>query len=195
MSNIYQLPIAIPATQGTKPNFKFMVVGDDLPAITGANYLNQYNLEGFILAPTDIVRMLYNYNQQSNVGVLAEFTVSITGGIITLVPSSSVGYMILGVSAKTASTTHTQAGATVINTQITNVTVSNASDAISLPPAIPGLFLICINNGSTAGTVYGHGTDTINGTAGNIGSVTFSASKTTNFYCVAAGTWLTGNVA
>ena len=55
---LFQLPTPIPGTQGSLPNFKFMVSGDSIATITTAGYLNQVSLEGFPVAPTDVIQLL-----------------------------------------------------------------------------------------------------------------------------------------
>lgn len=90
----------------------------------------------------------------------------------------------------TASTTHTQAGATAITTDMVYVTTSNASDAVVLPVAVAGRKIEIVNASANAGVVYGNGSDTINGTAGATG-VAYAASKTLTCRCFTAGAWVT----
>jgi hypothetical protein len=94
-------------------------------------------------------------------------------------------------SAITASTTHTQAGATPITTMQAAVTVNNASDSVILPPSAPGLQIDVANlSASLAGQIYASGSDTINGTAGSTG-IALAANAVTLFFCFQAGKWLT----
>jgi hypothetical protein len=97
MANIYQPPLPIPATSGTLPNLKFMIVGDNLAAVTTAGYLTSQALEGYTLSNNDILMMLYSYNQQTGAGSFGIFTVSIAGatGVITLTSWSNPGEVIL----------------------------------------------------------------------------------------------------
>lgn len=85
-SLIYQLPTPIPATVGISPNFKFMVCGDDLAAITTPGYLNENNLQTFQVNSSDILQILYDYSSQSNSGTFGIFIVStdLSTGLITL---------------------------------------------------------------------------------------------------------------
>jgi hypothetical protein len=76
------------------------------------------------------------------------------------------GLQTLSNASITAGTTHTQAAATPITTMMAAVTVANASDGVVLPPAVPGLQIEIANLSTNAGTLYGNGTDTVNGTAG-----------------------------
>jgi hypothetical protein len=101
------------------------------------------------------------------------------------------GLQTLSPGSYTASTTHSQAGATPITTMMAAVTVNNASDATLLPPAVPGLQMSVANLSATlAGQMYASGTDTINGTAGATG-VALTANQVTLFFCIQAGKWLT----
>jgi hypothetical protein len=97
MANIYQPPLPIPATSGTLPNLKFMIVGDNLAAVTTAGYLTSQALEGYTLSNNDILLMLYSYNQQTGAGSFGIFTVSIAGatGVITLTSWSNPGEVVL----------------------------------------------------------------------------------------------------
>jgi hypothetical protein len=100
MPTIYQLPIQQPAMVGVFPNQKFAVFGDNLATITGAGYLNQVNLESNPVSTTDILQVLYSFNQQTQVGTYGVFTVSIsTSGVITLVAAVSPGDVLLPVTA------------------------------------------------------------------------------------------------
>lgn len=91
----------------------------------------------------------------------------------------------------TASTTHTQVGATPILTMNVAVTTSNASDAVVLPPATSGMEVTIVNlSAVNAMQVFGSGTDTINGTAGATG-VSQAANAVTIYFCFVAGAWVT----
>ncbi|HWY98074.1 MAG TPA: hypothetical protein VNY36_03210 [Bacteroidia bacterium] len=95
---IYQLPTPWPATVGISPNFKAMVCGDDLSTISTEGYLNQVDLQSNPVSTTDILQILYNFNPQTQVGLYGSFSVSITDGIITLMPTSIPGEIILPVT-------------------------------------------------------------------------------------------------
>jgi hypothetical protein len=104
---------------------------------------------------------------------------------------ASSGLQTLSNSSITASTTHTQAGATPITTMQVAVTVNNASDAVVLPPSAPGLQIQIANlSASLAGQLYASGSDTINGTAGSTG-VALTANQVTLVFCIQSGKWLT----
>jgi hypothetical protein len=100
MPTIYQLPIQQPAMVGVFPNQKFAVFGDNLATVTTAGYLNQVNLESNPIASTDILQVLYSFNNVTNVGTYGVFTVSISNsGVITLVAAVSPGDVLLPVVA------------------------------------------------------------------------------------------------
>ena len=83
--SIIQLPLPIAANTGVVPNIKTMTTTDSLATITTAGYMNQYSLEGYPLATTDVLHVLYSFNTTTNVGTFGIFTVSISNGVITLV--------------------------------------------------------------------------------------------------------------
>lgn len=97
MANIYQPPFSIPATNGTLPRLKFMIVGDNLAAVTNAGYLTSQALEGYTLSNNDILMMLYSYNQQTGAGSFGIFTVVVNGatGLITLTSWANPGEVVL----------------------------------------------------------------------------------------------------
>jgi hypothetical protein len=92
MPTIYQLPIQQPAMVGVFPNQKFAVFGDNLATITAAGYLNSVNLESNPISATDVLQVLYSYNNVTKSGSFGIFTVSISNsGVITLVEWSNPG--------------------------------------------------------------------------------------------------------
>ena len=89
----------------------------------------------------------------------------------------------------TASTTHTQGGATAITKQVSRFSVvANAGDSGVLPAATAGDFRVVINDGAHAMQVYGNGSDTIDGVAGATG-VPLTNAKRAIFFCLTAGAW------
>lgn len=86
---IIQLPLPIAANSGVTPNIKTMTTTDNLATITAAAYLNSVNLEGYPVATTDELHVLYSFNPVTNVGTLGIFGVSISNGVITLVEDAS----------------------------------------------------------------------------------------------------------
>lgn len=101
------------------------------------------------------------------------------------------GFSTFATSVITASTTHTQAAATPITTMNVAVTTNNASDAVLLPTAVPGLEVTIVNlSGTNAMQVYASGSNTINGTAGSTG-VSQAASAVTIYFCFQTGLWVT----
>lgn len=100
-TGILQLPIQLAGTVGVFPNLKFMVTADNLATITTAGYLNQVNLESNPITTTDILQVLYSFNQQTNVGTYGVFSVSIASatGKITL---ASIGGSMVQASTSSA---------------------------------------------------------------------------------------------
>lgn len=94
---IRQLPTPLVATTEVSPNFKFMVTTDILDDITAPGYLNQVDLQSNPVSKTDILQVLYNFNDQTQSGSFGTFSVSIANGTITLVPTVSPGDVILPV--------------------------------------------------------------------------------------------------
>lgn len=98
MPTIYQLPTQQPAMVGVFPNQKFAVFGDNLATITAAGYLNSVNLESNPVSATDVLQVLYSYNNVTKTGSYGIFTVSISNsGVITLVEWSNPGNVLLPV--------------------------------------------------------------------------------------------------
>lgn len=126
---------------------------------------------------------------------LAGVTAGTTTASKALVVDSSKTLDVLNISAlytsvasKTAGTTQTQAGATAITSTITLGTTGNANDGYLLPAMTAGRILIIHNLSANAAKVYANGTETLNGTAGNAGSTTLTASKTMLVFGTGAGT-------
>jgi hypothetical protein len=86
---IIQLPSPIAANTGVIPNIKTMCTTDNLATITTAGYLNSVNLEGYPVATTDVLEIMYSFNPVTNVGTLGKFSVAINNGVITLSESTS----------------------------------------------------------------------------------------------------------
>ncbi len=99
-----------------------------------------------------------------------------------------------GYAAKTAGTTQTQAGATLITTTITGATVGNEDDGLLLPAMTAGRVLFINNLSANAGKVYGNAAETLNGTAGSSGSVALTASGMAIVYATAAGVSILKNL-
>lgn len=92
----------------------------------------------------------------------------------------------------TASTTHTQAGATPIDSMFVSVTVNNVGDAVTLPDVTffpGGALIICVQNTSiNAMQVFAAGTNTINGQAGATG-LSQMGNSIVYYQCTKAGQW------
>ena len=95
MATVYQLPTQLPGSVGINPNFKFMVVGDNLATVTTAGYLNQVNLESYPLQSTDLISAFYNFNPVTQAGTYGLFGVAISNGVITLSQASFAGEVTL----------------------------------------------------------------------------------------------------
>jgi hypothetical protein len=158
-----------------------------------------YSSAGFISGTTDNV--LTGSDAVAVTATAAEINVlhSVTAG--TTAASSAVVVdsnkkisdlnitaLYTSVASKTAGTTQTQAGATLITSTITLGTTGNANDGYLLPAMTAGRILIIHNLSSNAGKVYANGTETLNGTAGNAGSTALTASKTMLVMGTGAGT-------
>ncbi len=96
---ILQLPIPQPLQTGIAPQVKPMVTTDNLATVTAAGYMNSVNLEGYPLANTDILNVIYSYNAQTNSGTFAQFSVNIVNGVISLTQLVSLGNVLLPVVA------------------------------------------------------------------------------------------------
>lgn len=100
MPTIYQLPTQVPGLVDVFPNQKFAVFGDNLATVTTAGYLNQVNLESNPISTTDILQVLYSFNNVSKAGTYGVFTVSISSsGVITLNSWANPGDVLLPVVA------------------------------------------------------------------------------------------------
>jgi hypothetical protein len=80
---------------------------------------------------------------------------------------------------------NSQGTAFQLNNSINRITTAAASTGVLLPKAIPGANITVINAGASTLTIYGMGSDTINGGA----SVTLATTKVATFYSTLAGVW------
>lgn len=82
-----------------------------------------------------------------------------------------------------------RAGSPVINAAYNElVTVASANDSVQLPPAKVGLCITITNSGANSAQIFANGSDTINGTAGNVG-VALAAAATAEYVCTKDGIW------
>ncbi len=85
-----------------------------------------------------------------------------------------------------------QTNATALTATFNNVTVvATAADSVKLPLAVAGLWVTIRNSAANASTVYGDGTDTINGVATATG-VSLTAATSALYFCTTsapAGKW------
>ena len=86
---------------GVNPRRVQMVVTDNLATITTANYLNAQGILPNTLYPTDIMDVIYSYNEITKTGTYSQFLPSIAAstGIITLALDVGEGNVLLPVLA------------------------------------------------------------------------------------------------
>lgn len=118
-------------------------------------------------------------------------TLAVTGTVTTTTHLTVGGQLRRSVTTGiTASTTHTQVGATALTADVNEVsTCANASDAVSLPTAVAGMVVHIINNGAAALAIWpasgdnaGSGVDTVHSSTLAAGSNrTYIAYNTTNW--------------
>jgi hypothetical protein len=75
-----------------------MTSTDNLSTILGAGYINQKVLGDAIL-PTDIFEVIYNYNISTGSGDEETFQVSISNGVITLIPNLNEVYTRIAITS------------------------------------------------------------------------------------------------
>lgn len=98
-------------------------------------------------------------------------------------------WMESNIDGITASATQTQAGATQLQMMINRVTtVASPGNAVRLPSALPGLEVCVINEGANQMTVFGSGSDIINGVAGATG-ISQMPNSASYYVCSKAGAW------
>jgi hypothetical protein len=151
---IIQFPTTLPAQVGIVPATKKMVSSDNLSTITAAGYLNQFNLDGNPISPTDILEVIYSYVAATNSGTYGVFTPSISNGVITLnsfvgganvLLNNAVNTMASGseiILAKGTATT--TAGAATVNQQ------SGVLTTPSLTTASGSAYVITLTNSEIA---------------------------------------------
>ena len=95
---------------------------------------------------------------------------------------------VLGIGA--AGTT--QLGATILTSRLNRVDLSSTfGNGVALLPAASGLCQTIINNSTHGITIYGQGSDTINGAAGSTG-ISLAVDKTAQYCSPQAGQWFGG---
>lgn len=80
---------------GVKPVVKRLVTTDNLSTITTAGYLNTNLNEGESLRPSDLLLVIYNYDEVADSGDIDFFSISISNGVITLAQDISGGNVVL----------------------------------------------------------------------------------------------------
>lgn len=96
---IIEGPITLVGESGAKPVVKRLVVTDNLATLTTAGYLNTNLNEANALSPSDLLLILYNYDQVTDSGDIDFFTVQINNGIVTLTEDVSTGNVVLPTTA------------------------------------------------------------------------------------------------
>lgn len=76
----------------------------------------------------------------------------------------------------------------VINNAFTELAVANNTDSVVLPVAKVGLRCCISNPTGNSAQVFANGTDTINGTAGNVG-VALAGGAVAMYVCTKDGVW------
>lgn len=131
MTTIYQLPIQQPGMVGVFPNQKFAVFGDNLATVTTAGYLNQVNLESNPISATDVLQVLYSYNNVSKTGTYGVFTVTISNsGVITLVEWTGTSGIVLPTIANHIAT-YTNTSGTLSEDPATAISAGNIQAGLS----------------------------------------------------------------
>lgn len=108
---------------------------------------------------------------------------------VSLVASSIAGGGGMSTSnAITASTTQTQAGGTILNAAINRITSANSADAVVLPKASPGSYIVIINVSGQSISVFPFKGDKINAAAIDA-AVSAADTTTTEYFCAVGLIW------
>lgn len=94
---ILQLPVILPSQVGILPQNKRMVTTDNLATITTAGYLNAVDLQSNPVSPTDVIEVLYSFDDVTKIGTYGVLLVSISNGVITLTTWANPGDVTLPV--------------------------------------------------------------------------------------------------
>lgn len=106
---------------------------------------------------------------------------SVMNGLVSLLTGTNSGII--------ATTGGTQSTSVALSSAFNEiVTVAAEADGVVLPLAKSGLRICVTNSGANPAQVFGYGTDTINGTAGNVG-VALADGDTALFICTKDGVW------
>lgn len=161
MPTIYQLPMQVPGMVGVFPNQKFAVFGDNLATVTTAGYLNQVNLESNPVAPTDIIQALYSFNNVTQSGTYATFTVTISSsGVITLHEWSTPGAIVLPTIANHIAT-FTNTTGTISEDPATAISGGNIQAGLSGTAGFLASFPSAATSGSLRLTAVANSGDTV----------------------------------
>jgi len=80
---------------GVKPRRVAIITTDSLATVTTAGYLNNANLMGYTIQPTDEIVMWYDYVDSASPGTMGIFNAEMTGGHITLVEWVNPGDVVI----------------------------------------------------------------------------------------------------
>jgi hypothetical protein len=94
---IVSLVTDLPGQIGDRPRRPKLLSSDTLTAVTTAGYLNQYNLQGQVIYPTDVIDCWYGYVSASNPGTNITLVPSIANGVVSLLAQVSPGNVLLPV--------------------------------------------------------------------------------------------------
>lgn len=124
---ILQIPTPLAAQVGILPQMKRMITTDNLATVTAAGYLNSIDLQSYPINSSDVLDVLYSYNQQTNSGTFGIFTVSISNGVITLVQWANPGDVLLPVVSGDVATFNGTTG----QIKDSGVAFSNGTDTVA----------------------------------------------------------------
>lgn len=82
---------------GDLPRRVKLITTDSLATITTAGYLNNQNLQGYQILPSDVLDVEYLWNTSTNVGTYEVFLPSFSNGVITLSIWANAGDVLLPV--------------------------------------------------------------------------------------------------
>lgn len=104
---ILQFPAPLAGQVGVIGAIKYMTTTDNLATITTAGYLNNPDLAVYPIAASDILGVTYSFNTNTQSGSFELFSVSISGGVITLVAQPTTGIVLPTIANHIATYTNT----------------------------------------------------------------------------------------
>lgn len=88
---IFSLTTDVAGQIGVYPRTVRITTSDSLATVTAAGYLSPEKIGPFSIYASDLVLICYDATSSRGPGTLGQFTVSISGGVITLVPQTNSG--------------------------------------------------------------------------------------------------------